>query len=405
MNLFRQYKERIEKILFTYVVAAFIALGIIGNIFYFVCINRITIRKSHTYIYIRSLIITDFSVCVMLIIWPTYFYSNWQNFNSDRYNIVLMGKYIVPVRDSFMHFSNLLRVLISLDRVVALALPVFYNKQMRTKIKYLLIITAIISAVNALPNAYIFKIVGYQGELKELHTVCNQALNYTLNDIPSYINSTTRYMINYYVMCLNSDAWFKTFGVANYITMFALPVIIIVIANTTVIVLSIRYYRKRLKKSNINISEDAKTTLGNKMSLNLKRIVKTINYQVPIRNLGDSGRIQSLNVVRDNKVSPNLTTIETNSKDYINRRIQRNREFKITLSMMALSTQFVICMLPLILLVFKYHFVWNYDIMDYKIFWFQAVAHILKLSNYCLSVYIYLLYDRAVVEKIKKYMI
>ncbi|CAK9301026.1 unnamed protein product [Gordionus sp. m RMFG-2023] len=314
-----------------------------------------------------------------------------------------MGKYIVPVQDSFMHFSNLLRVLISLDRVIALTLPVFYNKRMQSKIKYILIITAIISVVNALPNAYTFKIVKYRGELKEF-TACNQALNYTLNDIPSYINSTTRYMTNYYVMCLNKDPWFKTFGVANYITMFALPVIIIVIANTTVIVLSVRYYRKRLKISNKSTSEDAKTTLSNKTNLNLKKIDKTINYQVPIRNLGDSGRITSPNV-RDNKVSPNVSTIETTTKDDINRKIQRNREFRITLSMMALSTQFVICMLPLILLVFKYQFAWNDDITDFRVFWFQSLAHILKLSNYCLSVYIYLLYDRAVVEKIKKYMI
>ncbi|CAK9300622.1 unnamed protein product [Gordionus sp. m RMFG-2023] len=403
IELSSQYKERIEKIVFADSLTIFIALGIIGNIFYLLCTSNISTDKYHTYIYIRTLIITDFSICITLIIWPTYFFSDKSRFVSPKLYILLMGKYILPIQDSLMYFSNLLRVLISLDRVTALGFPIFYNKQsMQTKIKYLLLICAVISVGSAFPATFTFIVVKLKYHFDTLNG-CSQYTNHTLTVIPLSLINTTRYVTYCYAMQPNQNAaWLSTSGFVNNISMFVLPVMIIVIANTTVIILSIKYYRKRLRINNqYSNSSSVKMSLDARCNFYLKKMIHTIYYHIRPNEHSASGKLL-LHIINI-KVSPTLPmAISTNS---INRRTPiRNRELKITLSMMGLSTQFVICMLPLILYVFKYHYSWSSSITSFNTLWFQSIAHILKLSNYCLSVYVSLASDPTVLKRINKYI-
>ncbi|CAK9301029.1 unnamed protein product [Gordionus sp. m RMFG-2023] len=363
-----QYKERIEKIFFTYINAVFIALGIVGNIFYFLCINKISTKKSHTYVYIRCLIITNFAVCLTITIWPSLFYVHKsQIFISSKSNVILLGKYTKSMQCSLMYLSNLLIVLISLDRVIALAFPIFYNKQMKTHVKYLLIIIAVISVGFGIPEIHYFTVVKFPVCLDVLTVVCGEELRCRLNYTAAFINSTGCRLTHCYAMCHNRVSWFSKLEMVTNITMFVLPFIVIVIANTTIIILSIKYYRKSVKTNHPSYID--KCQLNNGMSTS-------------------------------STILPKMTT-----KICINKIIKiGNPEFKITVSMLALSTQFAICMIPLIFFVFKYQYAWRYDIADFNIFWFHTIAYMLKLANYSISVYVYLAFDPTVLEKIKNYI-
>ncbi|CAK9301470.1 unnamed protein product [Gordionus sp. m RMFG-2023] len=165
-----------------------VSFGILGNMAYFYCSGSFLQKRTSAYIYVKLLSATDLFICFILIPWPILFFDSniYSKFVVKSLSLnFYMNNISWPLRDTFVHFSNGLHLLMSLDRFIALNFPVYYFKNFGSqskKFKYLAISFFVFSFVMAFPLGLVLKVVPQE-----------QKINYTqvISQIaPSLINQS-----------------------------------------------------------------------------------------------------------------------------------------------------------------------------------------------------------------------
>ncbi|CAK9300989.1 unnamed protein product [Gordionus sp. m RMFG-2023] len=429
MYIDQSYIEYSKGITYGIVVASLIGLGLIGNFIYFWCLfknqrivnpklssepitsnkfvhlikllnpinakkdvihrkkSSLSRSKSNIYLYIKTLVISDFLFCINSIIVPVTYMACYITCRKSYLFSLYSLKIGFPLMDIFTHFSYILRVFISLDRLWALEFPFTYRTKMSNSfLKYLIILGFIVTCSVTIPYSWGFIVVK---EIKLKPIPNNQFTNNTLaecknfklidgdkykggkNDSDSHLDH--KYIIEYNHSPNPKARWFLTYREWITFIMSFIPFTVTTIANFFVIRRCYKISNNgiNLKGNNNNVNNNISVVHNKTLSILTKRCNKILGiHSRTNRNRGE------LKIVT---MRGALTAM-------------KKREYQITILMSATNVHFAFTTIPMTVYIFMYYK--QMDRFSTKAeLWFQNISFLSKYGNNALSVYITLFFD------------
>ncbi|CAK9300987.1 unnamed protein product [Gordionus sp. m RMFG-2023] len=323
-------------------------------------------KKSNIYLYIVTLAISYFLLCLNSIIFPVIYSGCYVTCRRSYLFLWYSLKMAYPLRNIFIHFSYILRVFIFLDRLWALEFPFTYRTKMSNSfIEYLILIGFIVTCLMTIPYNWGFiavkeiklkPITNNQCYINEMLPECKY---FKLIDVGKY-NSRKNYSDsrldnhneNTYLHSLNPKAhWFITYRKWINFSISFIPFTITTIANVFIIrkCYKISHNRINLQGSNYN------SVVPNRKPNLLKWLNRILHLHSRTNHNKDNMKKNSLSAVK-------------------------KRKFQITILMLVSNVHFVITTIPMTLYMFMYDLLIDRFSTNAKL-WLQNIAFLSKYGN------------------------